>query len=53
MLTIQTHYTVLSTGFSLVVVVLGVLCYSSYKLNKEGFPEELRPKRRDLLSRAR
>ena len=41
----------ISKGLSLVVVVLGVACYSIYKAEKVVVPAELAPKRKDLLSK--
>ena len=41
----------ISKGLSLVVVVLGVACYSIYKVEKIVVPVELAPKRKDLLSK--
>lgn len=39
-------------GLSLVVVVVGVVFYSMYKYDGDKFPQELRPRRMDLLSKA-
>jgi drug/metabolite transporter (DMT)-like permease len=39
-------------GASLAVVVVGVLCYSVYKVDVTSVPAELRPKPKDLLSKA-
>ena len=41
-----------SKGASLVVVVVGVLCYSTHKVDVNSVPAELRQKPKDLLSKA-